>query len=765
VASNQSTWLCSEPLAAVGDFGLSRQLFGTLLGNSKALNPTWLAPELLDGSGAFTEHSDVFAYGVVLWELFTRNHPYAHVLADVPPEIEHGVLEEYLLGGGRLTLPDDGDDACPASYRALVSSCFAEVGARPTFCDIVATLRRIACELLTDDAFEALDASIGDDAGVDVGSGGGESSASAAPRNDAPMLDLMHSIRCDGAGGARPCAMDAFGLSCSACDRELTSELERDGNVTACVRCDRVYCLTCLDELTRMCAQCVRVESDSALCMAWSPASAELWLGFASGRIGVTSGGVQTYCADADAHSGAVNAIVYSSSSVFSGGECGMLKVWRAESMPPDMIIDTVRMSGTLEVGSKSKSAARYCTLDSGVFRWFGDRTVGGELGRVTLAGDSVLLLAINSCGDTITLHLTEAASAGAGSALRRRRHLLTRSFRRRKPTLSISSSPLSSPSSSTTVVELKLRGARLCDWRAAMQRVLDARLLLADADGGDGDKSGGGATRRRLLNLTLERSLDAPVAAMVVADRGGIWTATADGALIQWQLVRPAEMTGLRTDLHELRLCRRVQLPIDGELAQRRPNATVTTVAHRALWATLGDRMMYVDDDGGVVAGKTEEKSNGSEIMALIVVFRGGGAASPNVRGDSASSSSSSSLLCSAESSLDYELWSGDTSGTVSVWRHDDERLSLQAALGAMQSLGTSGTGVTALTQLRRADVFSAHSNGVVARWCVDTRQVLSTHRAHARLITALAGPSSRSSNLYSTSHDHTIRLWVVTN
>lgn len=37
--------------------------------------PAWLAPEMLDFKQVTTK-ADVFSYGVILWEMLTRKHPY-----------------------------------------------------------------------------------------------------------------------------------------------------------------------------------------------------------------------------------------------------------------------------------------------------------------------------------------------------------------------------------------------------------------------------------------------------------------------------------------------------------------------------------------------------------------------------------------------------------------------------------------------------------------------------------------------------------------
>eukprot|EP00039_Didymoeca_costata_P011223 m.156950 g.156950 ORF g.156950 m.156950 type:complete len:169 (-) comp15105_c0_seq16:770-1276(-) len=57
----------------IGDFGLTRQLYQKEYyrkGTAAALPIRWMAPESLE-DGVFTSQSDVWAFGIVIWELLT----------------------------------------------------------------------------------------------------------------------------------------------------------------------------------------------------------------------------------------------------------------------------------------------------------------------------------------------------------------------------------------------------------------------------------------------------------------------------------------------------------------------------------------------------------------------------------------------------------------------------------------------------------------------------------------------------------------------
>ncbi len=60
----------------MADFNLSKVMEGSMASTvGGANNPRWLAPELLKGSPA-TLASDVFAFGVVMWEVLTWDIPW-----------------------------------------------------------------------------------------------------------------------------------------------------------------------------------------------------------------------------------------------------------------------------------------------------------------------------------------------------------------------------------------------------------------------------------------------------------------------------------------------------------------------------------------------------------------------------------------------------------------------------------------------------------------------------------------------------------------
>ncbi|XP_036104640.1 proto-oncogene tyrosine-protein kinase ROS isoform X2 [Molossus molossus] len=115
-------------IVKIGDFGLARDIYKNdyYRKRGEGLLPVrWMAPEsLMDG--IFTTQSDVWSFGILIWEILTLGHqPYpAHSNLDVL---------NYVQTGGRLEPPRN----CPDDLWNLMTQCWAqEPDQRPTFHDI-----------------------------------------------------------------------------------------------------------------------------------------------------------------------------------------------------------------------------------------------------------------------------------------------------------------------------------------------------------------------------------------------------------------------------------------------------------------------------------------------------------------------------------------------------------------------------------------------------------------------------------------------------
>ena len=111
------------------DFGLSRikATERSMTGNCGTVQ--WMAPECL-ASSEYAEPADVFSFGIILWELLSRECPFDGM---APIQCALGVLNDDI----RPPTPH----WCPPALAALIKSCVArDPSERPTFVQVLAAL-------------------------------------------------------------------------------------------------------------------------------------------------------------------------------------------------------------------------------------------------------------------------------------------------------------------------------------------------------------------------------------------------------------------------------------------------------------------------------------------------------------------------------------------------------------------------------------------------------------------------------------------------
>ncbi|XP_071698882.1 uncharacterized protein [Rutidosis leptorrhynchoides] len=115
----------------VGDFGLSRIKHETYLTTKTGKGtPQWMAPEVLRNEQA-DEKSDIYSFGVVLWELTTEKIPWDSLNS-------MQVIGAVGFMNQRLDIPKDVDP----QWASLIESCWcSEPQSRPTFQEILETLK------------------------------------------------------------------------------------------------------------------------------------------------------------------------------------------------------------------------------------------------------------------------------------------------------------------------------------------------------------------------------------------------------------------------------------------------------------------------------------------------------------------------------------------------------------------------------------------------------------------------------------------------
>ncbi|KAK2826847.1 hypothetical protein Q5P01_021061 [Channa striata] len=127
--------LNEDMTVCVADFGLSKKIYSGdyyRQGSVSKLPVKWIALESLSDN-VFTTQSDVWAYGVTMWEIMTRGQtPY--------PGVENSEIYEYLIKGERLKKPPD----CRDNIYEIMHSCWSPVPkCRPSFQHLVSQLEAL----------------------------------------------------------------------------------------------------------------------------------------------------------------------------------------------------------------------------------------------------------------------------------------------------------------------------------------------------------------------------------------------------------------------------------------------------------------------------------------------------------------------------------------------------------------------------------------------------------------------------------------------
>ena len=106
------------------DFGISRFAEGPEATQNIG-SPHWMAPEMFDQNVSYTNKVDVYAFGILLWEMFTEDVPWKQLK---PVQIGMTVVQ-----GKRPVIPI----TCPHELRDLIQICWhQDPSERPTFVEI-----------------------------------------------------------------------------------------------------------------------------------------------------------------------------------------------------------------------------------------------------------------------------------------------------------------------------------------------------------------------------------------------------------------------------------------------------------------------------------------------------------------------------------------------------------------------------------------------------------------------------------------------------
>lgn len=93
----------------------------------------WTAPETIDSAGSYTLSSDVWSFGILMWEIFSSGLlPY--------PGLNNNETTEQVLDGYRLKSPDDTPESC---YSLMLNCWEKNPTKRRNFDEIVKELQTI----------------------------------------------------------------------------------------------------------------------------------------------------------------------------------------------------------------------------------------------------------------------------------------------------------------------------------------------------------------------------------------------------------------------------------------------------------------------------------------------------------------------------------------------------------------------------------------------------------------------------------------------
>ncbi|XP_072145057.1 hepatocyte growth factor receptor-like [Dermacentor andersoni] len=132
--------LSEDFIVRVADFGLSRDVYEKdyYSGDNKKtkLPVKWMAPESLE-KGIYSPKTDVWSYGVLLWELITRGvTPY--------PEVDNWDIVDFLKRGRRMKQPS----FCPDELYDIMLKCWQEdPKKRPSFAKLVTEIPNLVARL------------------------------------------------------------------------------------------------------------------------------------------------------------------------------------------------------------------------------------------------------------------------------------------------------------------------------------------------------------------------------------------------------------------------------------------------------------------------------------------------------------------------------------------------------------------------------------------------------------------------------------------
>jgi serine/threonine protein kinase len=144
--------LDEQYLPHIADFGLSKLIsLENQMDMTTAIGtPLYMAPELydggqcVDGEPQYTAKVDVYAFGILLYGLYTTQKPFPTIKTS-------GGLQQAVMRGERPKIPPD----VPPNVKALMEACWAEnPAARPSFAELLKNPNQFLLEAEGETAFQ-----------------------------------------------------------------------------------------------------------------------------------------------------------------------------------------------------------------------------------------------------------------------------------------------------------------------------------------------------------------------------------------------------------------------------------------------------------------------------------------------------------------------------------------------------------------------------------------------------------------------------------
>uniref|UniRef100_A0A0N5AQD9 Protein kinase domain-containing protein n=1 Tax=Syphacia muris TaxID=451379 RepID=A0A0N5AQD9_9BILA len=105
--------LTSELVCKLCDFGTSKNLTHSCTAPSWGGTAAWMSPEIINQKEGITTATDVWSYGVVLWEMIAREIPYKGLT-------EFSIYSMIAQQGVTLVIPEE----CPLALSELMKNCW-----------------------------------------------------------------------------------------------------------------------------------------------------------------------------------------------------------------------------------------------------------------------------------------------------------------------------------------------------------------------------------------------------------------------------------------------------------------------------------------------------------------------------------------------------------------------------------------------------------------------------------------------------------------